>query len=103
MEEEGNLELAVTNIFSKRNKKMPDVYTYDSIPTSLRIQVAHIWNDTIDRLQDDDRMYRDVIRILRKEYGVFRLPYTKDYHNDREELIHFFLQEKIIGRVIDVV
>lgn len=90
MEEEGNLELAVTNIFSKRNKKMPDVYTYDSIPTSLRIQVAHIWNDTIDRLQDDDRMYRD-------------LPYTKDYHNDREELIHFFLQEKIIGRVIDVV
>ena len=45
--------VGVFDIFSKRQKKLrgevPDVYTYDSIPEPLRVQIIHIWNGTLNR------------------------------------------------------
>lgn len=42
--------VAVIDLFSKRKKRAEqtseqDIYTYDTVPVSLRIQIIHIWRD----------------------------------------------------------
>jgi len=43
--------MTVFDLFSKRQKRLrgevPDVYTYDSLPRTLRNQIVHIWNDSL--------------------------------------------------------
>ena len=73
--------VGVFDIFSKRQKKLrgevPDVYTYDSIPVPLRVQIIHIWNDTLGSQQDcadslgPRRTYRLIVETLCRKYGVF--------------------------------
>ena len=91
------------DIFSKRGKSPPDVFVYDDIPITLRNQVILIWRDvTSDSFEPPD-LYRSVVRILRKEYGVLRLPLAALIDNDEMELRRFFLNEKSAKRVIDVI
>jgi hypothetical protein len=48
--------VGIFDIFSKRQRKLrgevPDVYTYDSIPEPLKVQIIHIWNDTLGSQQE---------------------------------------------------
>lgn len=43
--------MAIHDLFSKRQKKLrgdvSDVYTYDDIPRSLKVQITHIWQDVL--------------------------------------------------------
>ena len=43
--------MGIFDLFSKRQKRIrgdvPDVYTYDTLPNPLRVQIIHIWSDTI--------------------------------------------------------
>lgn len=39
--------MKVFDIYSKRQKKLPDVYQYDNIPEPLRVQIVHIIKDFI--------------------------------------------------------
>jgi hypothetical protein len=43
--------MGIIDLFSKRQKKLrgevPDVYTYDRILQPLRVQVIHIWRETL--------------------------------------------------------
>jgi hypothetical protein len=84
--------MATFELFSKRRKRaageMPDVYTYD-IPIKLRIQITHIWNDTIGNpgRDYDERgtireTYLGIVDALRREYGVFIL--HKDTRNPND-------------------
>jgi hypothetical protein len=45
--------MAIFELFSKRQKRLrgetPDVFSYDGIPQSLRIQIIHIWRDAIGK------------------------------------------------------
>jgi hypothetical protein len=106
--------VAIFDLFSKRQKQsrgdVPDVYTYASLPKALRTQIVHIW---FDALGNEDEYFRDpvadayelIVKALRREYGVFRLPPEQDY-NDREyinELINFFLGEQDTERLLDTV
>ena len=101
-------------IYSKRQKKLrgevPDVYTYDELPEPLRVQIIHIWNDTLgnDAFRhppEDEPMYEVIVRTLRREYGVFILPCSKksSYRNYQDELESFFLQEDNVEKVLDVI
>lgn len=104
------------DLFSKRQKKLrgdvPDVYTYDTIPQPLRVQVVHIWHDSLGSLNDyHDRYkgafgaYQFLVEGLCREYGLFRLNGAKDY-GDRDyhsELKNFLLQEVETEKVLDVI
>ncbi len=109
--------MAVFDIFSKRQKKLrgdlPDVYQYEKIPMPLRVQIVHIWRDTLG----DEREYHEsylgtkqgytfIVDTLCREYGVFSLFVTKTGYGGRsyiEELANFFLNEVDTEKVLDAV
>ncbi|MCY4584095.1 MAG: hypothetical protein OXE50_15060 [Chloroflexi bacterium] len=97
--------MAIIDIFSKRQRRekqsLPDVYRYDVVPENLRVQIVHIWNDVF--VEQAERGYEQVVKILRREYGVFKLVRSAPYERYDRELVEFFLQERQIDRVLDVV
>ncbi len=110
--------MTIFDLFSKRQKKLrgetPDVYVYNELPNPLRVQIVHIWRDTLgNKEQYDDydgsrvrQTYEFVVNTLCREYGVFSLPGTRENYGDRnyiEELADFFLQEENIEKALDAV
>lgn len=106
----------IFDIFSKRQKKLrgdvPDIYTYNDVPNALRVQIVHIWHDVLGNSnnyfsypENVKSAYKFIVDTLCREYGLFHLP-SHDKYNDRmylNELANFFLNEKDIEKVIDVV
>jgi hypothetical protein len=101
------------DLFSKRKKRaageVPDIYIY-SIPSSLRVQIIHIWGDALGNpLSDYDpnhhirNAYQEIVEVLRREYGVFLLREdTLDRNDSRyayNELCQFFLDSKPFQKV----
>lgn len=102
--------MAVYDTFKKRQKRelgdVTDVYTYDKIPRSLKVQIIHIWREVIGQpsidlfgnISEVANIYQAIVQILRKEYASFRL--SKDTYNEHDlryafkELCEFFLLEK---------
>lgn len=93
--------MRIFDIFSKRQRKlrgeMPDVYTYDDLPEPLRVQIVHIWQDTLGNAEQMHRdgpasAYKIIVETLCREYGVFHLPGTNHYsrRNFLQELATFF-------------
>ena len=102
--------MAIFNLYSKRLKKLkgevPDVYKYDIIPQTLRVQIVHIIRDVIGKDQypiyDNPRAYEFVQNTLCREYGIFKL--VEGYNNTNEEqVLNFLLQAKDTVQVIDVI
>jgi len=109
--------MAVWELYSKRRKKelgqLADVFTYDSIPSALRAQVVHLWDEAIGvpyrrnfvgELEKIRETYQQIVQILRREYGVFRLFKANDPEDSREakdDLVNWFLREKDNERVLD--
>jgi AbiJ N-terminal domain 4 len=109
--------MSIFDIFSKRQKRLrgdvPDVYAYDSIPQPLKVQIIHIWRDTLG----DENQYRQeylgtrqayqfIVDTLCREYGLFRLPHVKDEYGGRhyiEELGNYLLNESNPEKVLDAV
>ncbi|MDW5375965.1 hypothetical protein R6258_03425 [Halomonas sp. HP20-15] len=110
--------MAIFDLFSKRQKALrgdvPDVYVYDYLPSPLRVQIVHIWADSIGGDSDyydythGDRVrsgYKFIVDTLCREYGIFQLP-TAEKYQDRmylKELANFLLQEEDVERQLDVV
>ena len=106
----------IFDLFSKRQKRLrgdvPDIYTYDDIPNTLRVQVIHIWYDVLGNQQNYygnrdkvESAYKFIVDTLCREYGLFHLP-SHDKYNDRmylNELGDFLLQEKDIDKIIDII
>lgn len=102
----------IFDLFSKRQKKLrgdvPDVYVYDNLPNSLRVQIIHIWTDTLGNNRYEDNVtkaYKFIVDTLCREYGLFKLLGTEDY-GDREyisELANFLLQSTDFEQVLDAV
>ena len=106
----------IFDLFSKRQKKLrgdvPDIYTYDDIPSALRVQIVHIWYDVLGNANDYSgytakvkSAYKFIVDTLCREYGLFHLPSHDKYDNRMylNELANFFLNEKDIEKVIDVI
>lgn len=108
--------MGTADLFSKRQKKLrgesPDVYSYDTIPLPLRVQIVHIWHDTLgDESQYHNETggvpsaYRFIVETLCREYGLFTLAGQR-LHGDRDylsELSKFLLEEEDTERVLDAV
>ena len=106
--------MAIVDIFSKRQKRLrgdvPDVYTYEDIPNPLRVQIVHIWTETLgngDQWWEGDvrHAYKLIVDTLCREYGLFKLPGPEDYGNRDYivELANFFLQTTDIEKALDAV
>jgi hypothetical protein len=111
--------MAIFDLYSKRKKresaKEPDIYVYDNIPKTLKVQVVYIWREvigvpTIDRWGDVDSIasvYQFLIQALRKEHGKFRLSdKTRDELNPKyafAELCDYFLLDKPVDDDLSVI
>ncbi|MBP5090328.1 hypothetical protein HUS91_33305, partial [Pseudomonas chlororaphis] len=102
--------MGIHDLFSKRQKRargeVPDVYIYDELPGSLRIQIVHIIRDAFgtDHYGHNlsEGLYDYVNKVLCKEYGVFHLTTKRPYYTS-ESIFEFFLQEKQAERALDVI
>jgi hypothetical protein len=106
------VRLAVIDLYSKRQKKlrgqMPDVYTYDKIPRPLKVQIVHIWTEVLGLpgkfTVEVNKAYDLIIKLLRKEYGVFQLTKNTAYRPDPfDELSEFFLDSANTEQALDVI
>jgi hypothetical protein len=88
--------MADYEIFSARQKRargeVPDVFTYDKIPPELRVQVIHIWGDTLGHIGNypsrSYQVYTDIHGWLCREYGCFNL-ISEPYENAENKLRKF--------------
>ena len=108
--------MTIFNLFSKRQKALrgetPDVYSYDDLPQSLRVQIVYIMHDALGNPEQYANYYStphvresydSIADILCREYGVFRLLENYGGHESKMiDLINFFLQEKNVEKVLDV-
>ncbi|CUP63170.1 hypothetical protein BH721_10695 [Clostridium baratii] len=93
----------IFELFSKRMKKqrehISDIYIYDDIPTKLRIQIIHIWNDAIG---NDHEAWEFINKTMLKELGKLQL--VREYFNyDHEYCKEFLLKHDNVEEVIDIV
>lgn len=108
--------MAIFDLFSKRQKRdrgqVPDVYSYDAIPNPLRVQIVHIWQETLGNSTDYDhgyngtpRAYEFIVKTLCREYGLFELPGSENLGHKTylSSLANFILKEKDYEKVLDVI
>jgi len=110
--------MAILDLFSKRQKKLkgdvPDVYAYDTIPQPLRVQIIHIWRDTLgdesnyfDPYLKTEQAYKVIVEALCKEYGVFTLPSRTENYGQRrvylQELADFLLHQDDPDKCLDAI
>ncbi len=113
--------MPIFDIYSKRQKKLrgdvPDVFIYDDIPNSLRVQIVHILRDAIGNDEEYRRIdmyshtyktvrdtYESIVKLLCREYGVFYLSSDKGskYGFDKE-LFSFLTDQQDVEKVIDAI
>jgi hypothetical protein len=102
--------MAIFDLFSKRQKRLrgevPEIYTYDIIPDTLRVQLFHIISDVIGEPRfigrdEPAEIYKAIHDTLIREYGKFRL--GGEYDSDKESVLNFLLQTQNTDEIIDVV
>ena len=106
--------MAVIDLFSTRQKRLRgqvvDVYSYDSIPPALRIQIVHIWREGFGAITDEGYgitcpvldAFREINRMLCKEFGVFHLTGRTD-EDAFTSVANYLLKCDDIERALDVV
>ncbi|MCC5787967.1 MAG: hypothetical protein JJU33_14840 [Phycisphaerales bacterium] len=111
--------MAMFNLYSKRQKalrgEVPDVYSYDDLPHALKVQIIHIWADTLGSEQDYNdtygcapkvvKLYKFIVDTLCREYGLFSLTAVRDRRDQDylNELKDFLLQTNEVEKQLDVV
>lgn len=101
--------MAIFDLFSKRQKRLrgdcPDVYVYDKLPGTLRVQIVHIVKDAIGEdnygWEAASEIYDFINNSLCREYGVFQL--TAYAKNSAEAIFNYFLKESDTEKALDFV
>lgn len=112
--------MAIHDLYFKRQKKLrgeyPDVYQYEELPETLKIQIIHIWKETIGKdyprngrqSSSANRVYlQDCHNILCKELGTFKL--NRDDRDNEINIIYFrsisqyFLTEQDVEKALSVI
>jgi hypothetical protein len=103
--------MAIFDLFSKRQKRLrgeiPEIYTYDNIPSNLRVRIVHIIKDAIGENEyKDNRSINEVYEFIQKtlcrEYGIFNL--TNGYNESNEtQVLNFLLQTEENDKALDII
>jgi len=105
----------IIDLYSKRQKAkegdVSDVYQYDNIPSTLLVQIIHIWNDVLGDIYqyrnsnyEVMKAYEYIVKGLRREYGVFKLPgYLGRDENFLIELNDYLVTELNVDKLLDVI
>ncbi|WP_047472338.1 AbiJ-NTD4 domain-containing protein, partial [Acinetobacter pittii] len=99
--------MSIFDLFSKRQKKLrgeiPDVYQYEDIPKTLKIQIIHIIRDVLGNESSPSahQVYEFIHKTLCKEYGRFSL--GEHYESDHKVIFNFLLNEKKHEYCLDVI
>lgn len=98
------------NLFSKRRKNergdYPDVYQYEEIPNSFRVQVVHMLQEAFahegnDFTYEATETIKEINKALSREYGIFKL--AGKYDEGFQELANFLLQTEDYEQALDVI
>ena len=107
--------MPVLNLYSYRKKvaegETPDVFTYDNLPKSLRIQIIHIWREAIgryfvysgfsyDRAVENNEAWEFIHDQFAKERGVFHLGGEREFDTSCE---NYFMKCKSVEIALDLV
>ena len=112
--------MAIVDLFHKRQKRLrgeyPDVYQYEELPNKLKVQIVHMWKETMGEdysggqwnPSSDNRKYLETCyNILCKELGVFELNKDDTYLGNTvsylQNISKYFLTEKNIEKALSVV
>ncbi len=103
--------MAVWDLFSKRDKPLPDTFQYDEIPEELRNQVVYWWQDnSLDEIRKRlhgpslDRYLNGYVRIkeiILREHGRQRL--IEHGRSPEHDLREFFRTSDETGILLDIV
>ena len=67
--------MPVHDLFSYRKRvaegNLPDVFTYDELPSELRVQIVHIWRRAIG--EGNDRGWTWIHDLVAEEHGRLEL------------------------------
>lgn len=107
--------MSVLDLFSYRKQvaegKLPDVYSYDDLPTALRVQIAHIWRDAIGdcysysgydlgSATENNRGWKQIHDAVAREHGVFDLGREPTFDT---RCINYLLNAKRVEQALDLV
>lgn len=99
--------MIIVDLFSKRQKKLrgevPDIYQYEDIPQSFRIQIVQIIEDAFGGRENRSTKgnFYTIHKILAREYGVFSL--GEKYKNDFNNIYDYFISCDDYERVLDII
>ena len=96
------------DLFSKRDKPLPDVFTYDEIPVKLRNQILWIWKSTLFALADyqpgsrhpRNPSLRVLHELLCREHGLASLAGKR---LPEEDFPDAFMTSEDTGLVLDMI
>lgn len=103
--------MAITDLYFKRRMRergeYSDVYQYEELPQKFKVQIVHIWKETIEpdpsiihnnterlvgRHIGSRRAYEEIHRVLLKELGLFELPIKHEtYDSHFSKISKYFL------------
>ena len=101
--------MAIFELWSKRKKLAAksgteDIYTYDELPSALRVQVIHILNDAMGNVAsyeaDARNRWKFVHDTIAREIGVFQLT---PYGSDQEKTTQWFLESASTDEALDLI
>jgi len=101
--------MPIFDLFSKRQKRLkgdiPEIYSFDTLPDQIRVQIVHIIRDTIgiDEYGSDSATegYSFIHKSLCREYGVFFL--LNNNYSAGDDLLNFFLKTQELHKAFDII
>lgn len=91
--------MGITNLFSTRKKKLPDVFVYDELPNALRAQMVHILEEAIGPsfvASPTGTGWEWIARRVAHEQGLLEIPDTsRRIRGDRDwytDCLNYVLQ-----------
>jgi len=98
----------ISNIFSKRQKALRseshDTFVYDDLPRPLRIQLLQIIIEFYREPPLEHHAhscFQTIVKILRKEYGVWQLVQSWQQISEWDEMKSFIEGEQNVEKVLD--
>lgn len=105
--------MAIFDLYFKRQRRLkgevPDVYLYDQMPHALRVQIVHVWDDTLGNAAEagvsgrPDMAYSNLVRAVRRELGQFNLSGHQRYGSFRDEWNGTFLATNELDLALSMV